>query len=119
MSSFIVKTIFVVESLLTILCIDDERVLILLFNNASVDKIREEDRCIFVLFSLLAGLLESLSGSSEFHLHLIKPSKLGPDLVLLLELFVLYLSDLSLGSSSLCPHLKHVDTNAMKDYMNK
>ena len=82
----------------------------LLFDDASIHKIAYKDCCGTIVVGLLLHLRHLL-------LELVELSELSSDLVLAVQLGLLVVLDLLLGSSSLAAHLEHVGANAMQHYM--
>ena len=90
------------------MAVHDVGVLGLLLDDAGVDKIAHEHGCAFVVVSLLLHLRHLL-------LQLVEPRELGSDIILVVELGLLLVLDLLLGSSSLRAGLEHVDAAAVQN----
>ena len=104
----------VVEAPFTLGVVGHEGMVTLLPNNTCLHQVIDKHGRILILLKLSLGIIECNLLSLELTFNIIEPGYLGTKYIVLLELGLIGLGDLCLGSSPLGPGLKHVDSSSVE-----
>ena len=94
------------KSLLILTTIDDNCIVLLLFDNTSLDHIIDKLSCLLILLCLLLSCNKLL-------LNHVQSSHLCSVFVLFLQLFLIFFFDFSFCSSSFRSNLEHIDSSSI------